>query len=325
MLNKVLNLTFRYASHIPEHMLRALFRVGATLAWFFHIGGLRQLEKNLRRVLVWRDGSATRLQLRRLSLLAMRSYFDYFAETMTVGARSAQQLAARIRGTGDGLRAISDQCVQGSAIMTLGHQGNWDYAGFWAHDAIAPVTTVAERLSDAELLTAFVNIRESLGMTIFLTGEEHLTARLESVLDKPHNIVPLLADRDLGRHGEFVRAFGSVIRVAPGPARIALERKQALYVVNMHRELLSGARRKAAGVRIGYVCEISSPIDIAPYLSMPREEAITKLSQRWVDVWAQGVAKHPEDWHMLQAIFLDDLDMSRLHDVPEEIQALRSH
>ncbi|MFT8638642.1 phosphatidylinositol mannoside acyltransferase [Bifidobacterium sp.] len=322
MLDKALNLTFRYASHMPEAMLRAIFQAVAAVAWFFHAGGVCQLEKNLRRVLISRDGKATRLQLRRLSLLAMRSYFAYFAETMTVGARSDEQLHARIRGTGDGFDSIRRLCAHGSAPLAMGHQGNWDYAGFWAHDAIAPVTTVAERLSDEKLLQAFIDIRESLGMSILLTGEKNLTERLVAVLRQSHRIVPLLADRDLGRRGEFVHAFGSVIRVAPGPARIALERSLPLYVVNMHRELLSGARRKAAGVRYGYVCQIRGPIEIDPFLQMPRDQAVNALSQRWVDLWAQGVAEHPEDWHMMQPIFIEDLDMSRLHDVPQDIRAL---
>ncbi|MFT8704166.1 phosphatidylinositol mannoside acyltransferase [Bifidobacterium aquikefiricola] len=322
MLNTALNLTFRYASHIPESLLRLLFSFAASLAWFFHIGGTAQLEKNLKRVLLHRDGKADHIEIRRLSLLAMRSYFAYFAEAMTVGARTAEQLHARIRGTGEGFAPIRRECMKGSALLAMGHQGNWDYAGFWAHDAIAPVTTVAERLSDEQLLQSFVDIRESLGMSILLTGEKNLTERLEAVLDEPHSIVPLLADRDLGRHGEFVEAFGSVIRVAPGPAVIALKRQKPLYVVNMHREMLSGARRKKAGVRFGYVCQISAPIDIQPFANMPESQAIHALSQRWVDVWAQGIAEHPEDWHMLQPIFLEDLDMSRMHDVPESIQAM---
>ncbi|MFT8357884.1 phosphatidylinositol mannoside acyltransferase [Bifidobacterium aquikefiri] len=327
MLNTALNLTFRYASHIPESLLRMVFRFVATLAWLFHMGGIVQLEQNLRRVLVHRDGKTTRIAIRRLSLLAMRSYFAYFAEAMTVGARTQEQLHARIRGEGNGFESICQQCLQGSAPLAMGHQGNWDYAGFWAHDAIAPVTTVAERLSNDELLKSFVSIRESLGMSILLTDENNLTERLVAVLKQPHTIVPLLADRDLGRHGEFVHAFGSIIRVAPGPARIALERRLPLYVVNMHREMLSGVRRNKAGARFGYVCQISGPIDIEPFVHMPKEQAIHDLSQRWVDIWAQGIAEHPEDWHMLQPIFLEDLDMSRLHDVPENIRSMsvKSH
>ena len=72
--------------------------------------------------------------------------------------------------------------------------GNWDYDGFWAQFDVAPVTTVAEKLANREMLDAFVSIREHLGMTIFLTGTPKLTERLEEALRTPHTLVPLLAD-----------------------------------------------------------------------------------------------------------------------------------
>lgn len=75
----------------------------------------------------------------------------------------------------------------------MGHQGNWDYDGFWAQFDVAPVTTVAEKLANREMLDAFVSIREHLGMTIFLTGTPKLTERLEEALRTPHTLVPLLA------------------------------------------------------------------------------------------------------------------------------------
>lgn len=203
----------------------------------------------------------------------------------------------------------------------MGHQGNWDYDGFWAQFDVAPVTTVAEKLANREMLDAFVSIREHLGMTIFLTGTPKLTERLEEALRTPHTLVPLLADRDLSRHGEFVNAFGSFIRVARGPAAIAFDTGTPLFVVNTYREKLSGERRRLARTPYGYVCEVSGPIDVERYRSMPREEAIRCICQDWVDIWARGIAAHPEDWHMLQPIFLEDLDMERLKDVPEELRA----
>lgn len=80
----------------------------------------------------------------------------------------------------------------GSAPIAMGHQGNWDYDGFWAQFDVAPVTTVAEKLANREMLDAFVSIREHLGMTIFLTGTPKLTERLEEALRTPHTLVPLL-------------------------------------------------------------------------------------------------------------------------------------
>jgi KDO2-lipid IV(A) lauroyltransferase len=253
----------------------------------------------------------------------MRSYFSYFSEAMTVGARSEQQLHARVRGDGPGLQSLIAYVHDstGSAPLAIGHQGNWDYAGFWAHQDLAPVTTVAEKLNNQELLDTFVSIRELLGITVVLTGQKGLTAQLEKALEKPNVVVPLLADRDLSRHGEFVSAFGSTIRVARGPATLALDTELPLYVANVFRERLHGGRRRQAKSRYGYVCRIEGPLDIDRYRSLPREQAIRAISQAWVDVWSAQIAQRPEDWHMLQPIFLEDLDLARLADVPQDIVA----
>lgn len=323
---------------LPERVVRGAFLAAADIAWLLRVGSVRQLERNLRHVLTWsaRDAAATvdgnapaapvgRRTLRRISRQGMRSYFTYFSEALTVGASDRERLLARIRGAGDGLDSLiaftSPDGANSSAPIAMGHQGNWDYDGFWAQFDVAPVTTVAERLADQEMLDAFVSIRERLGMRILLTGTPHLTERLEEALGKPHVLVPLLADRDLSRHGEFVEAFGSTIRVARGPATLAYDTGLPLYVANTYRERLSGARRRAAGTPYGYVCEVSGPVDIDMYRGLEREKAIHAISQAWVDVWARGIAAHPEDWHMLQPIFLEDLDLSRLRDVPESLLA----
>ncbi|NEG69103.1 phosphatidylinositol mannoside acyltransferase [Bifidobacterium choloepi] len=330
MFDQLLAFVAKHARAIPERVVRGLFLAAADAAWATHAGSVRQLERNLVHVTSWANDGAPvdRRELRRLSRRGMRSYFTYFSEAMTVGGRTERQLRARIRGAGDGLDSLVELTGtpaqggrDGSAPIAMGHQGNWDYAGFWAKFDVAPVVTVAEKLADPDLLKTFVGIRESLGMRILLTGTPKLTSRLEAVLRGPHVIVPLLADRDLGRNGEFVRAFGSVIRVARGPATLAIDAGKPLYVVNMHRERLSGKRRREAGTPYGYVCEVSGPIDVAPYLGMPREEAIAALTQAWVDIWAAGIAAHPEDWHMLQPFFLPDLDLDRLRNVPDWVTA----
>ena len=320
----------RHPHAIPERIVRGAFLAGADIAWLAHVGSVRQLERTLEHVLAWSsdddvDARTLRRRARRLSRRGMRSYFTYFSEALTVGASDRDRLLARIRGSGDGLDSLvalpSPDGGASSAPIAMGHQGNWDYDGFWAQFDVAPVTTVAERLADPDMLDVFVSIRERLGMRILLTGTPHLTERLEEALGEPHVLVPLLADRDLSRHGEFVEAFGSTIRVARGPATLAYDTGLPLYVVNTYRERLSGERRRAAGTPYGYVCEVSGPVDIDEYRELGREEAIRAISQAWVDVWARGIAAHPEDWHMLQPIFLEDLDLSRLKDVPASLFA----
>ena len=181
--------------------MRGLFTCAADIAWVFRVGGVRQLERNLTHVFASEmrrshgsvDNRELRRRVRHCSRQGMRSYFAYFCEAMTVGARSEQQLRARIRGTGSGFDSIVRDARQGvSSLIAMGHQGNWDYAGYWARLEVTPVVTVAERLANDELLHTFVDIRERLGMRILLTGQHDLTGRLRNVLLDSTVVVPLL-------------------------------------------------------------------------------------------------------------------------------------
>ncbi|BDR53046.1 lipid A biosynthesis lauroyl acyltransferase [Bombiscardovia nodaiensis] len=318
MLSKLLTFVVGHAAGLSEPFLRSCCNIAADLAWCFHLGSLPQLERNLKHVL----GQTSHAELRRLSRQSLRSYFAYFCEALTVSARSQEELMARIRTEGTGYPNPALEVVHNASMpIAMGHQGNWDYAGFWAGQALGPVTTVAERLADQELLDDFAHIRQELGMHILLTGQPHLVEQLTDVARQRGQVVPLLADRDLSRNGVFVRAFDSIIRVAAGPAVVALDSQLDLYTVNMHRERLQAERKAQAHSPYGYVCQIDGPIAIEPYLKMPRQQAVAALTQAWVDQWAYNIRSWPQDWHMMQPIFLEDLDLNRLHHVPDDIRA----
>ena len=48
------------------------------------------------------------------------------------------------------------------------------------------------------------------------------------------------------------------------------------------------------------------------------------MSQRLADAWQVGIAEHPQDWHMLQKVFVADLDPTRLGQ-PEPAAAQDRH
>ncbi|AKV55252.1 Alpha-mannosyl-phosphatidylinositol acyltransferase [Bifidobacterium actinocoloniiforme DSM 22766] len=322
MISRMLIFLARHAKMLPEGLLRVLANAVADVAWVLRLGGVPQLERNLGHI----AGPLPSQRLRKLSRRALRSYFAYFCEALTIGARTSQELLARIRIEGTGYPSCLKDMPVSSLPIAMGHQGNWEYAGYWAGQDVGPVTTVAERLTDHDLLEAFAGIRRGLGIHIYLTGQPGLTQRLTDCLKRPGQVVPLLADRDLSRNGVFVHAFDSIIRVAAGPAVIALDSRLPLYTVNMHRERLSGESRVRAHSPYGYVCQVDGPIAIEPYLRMPRAQAVQALSQAWVDQWALDIRAHPQDWHMMQPIFIEDLNLSRLHGVPDDLLApMRSH
>ena len=186
--------------------------------------------------------------------------------------------------------------------MFLGHLGNWDHAGAWSTLALAPVTTVAERLRPERLFDRFVRFRERLGMTIIpLTGGSDVFRSLLRTL-RDGGFVPLLADRDLTEGGVEVELFGEPARMAVGPAALALQSGAALFAVAIHYE--PGERG-----RQGIVITWSPPIDTTDVGS--GRPAIAELTQRCADHLAGAIAEHPQDWHMLQRVFTADLDPVR--------------
>ena len=43
-----------------------------------------------------------------------------------------------------------------------------------------------------------------------------------------------------------------------------------------------------------------------------RQEKIAAMTQQLARVFEDGIARHPADWHMLQKVFVADLDTGRL-------------
>lgn len=302
----LITLCWRLADKAPESALRAASVIGADATWLLHGGGVRQLEANLRRV---RPHASPR-ELRALSRAGMRSYFRYFAEAFAMSGLTPEQIAARVRPVAieEVEKALAaDQPV----VMALGHMGNWDLAGAWGTVALAPVTTVAERLKPEELFQEFLEFRRGIGLTIIpLSGDGGVFRQLLRAARGPRGIIPLLADRDLSaRGGVEVELFGTRARVAAGPASLAIATGAPLVAVTISYERLRGERRRAARSPWGIV------IEFHPFVPVPQQgsssEKVAAMTQAWVDDLADGIARAPQDWHMLQKVFVDDLDSRR--------------
>ncbi|MGC5616968.1 phosphatidylinositol mannoside acyltransferase [Georgenia sp. Z1491] len=300
----------------------------------------------------------TESQLRRAVRANMRGYLRYFAEALTLGRLTEQQIIARFR-------AVHREHVQPTfdagrpVVAALLHAGNWDLAGAWSCLAMAPVLTVAERLRPDALHEQFVRLRTDLGMTILVDDGSAVLPRLMDEAPRRPHLVPLLADRDLGRTGVEVTVADRPMLVAAGPAALALALDVPLVVITIRHERLTGERARRAGSRWGIVTEFSEPVtagDLAPGLdaaapgtdgsagaggpvhdgdgaagapggaaahaaghaAAPRRPRpvdrtdVVALTRAWVDVAEPFLRRHPEQWHMLQRVFLEDLDAARL-------------
>ena len=296
---------WRIGQRAPVRLVRAACALVALLAWVVRHRSVRQLEANLRRALP----EAPPRELRRTSRRAMASYLRYYAELFEVHRLDQERLQARVRP--EGLEVLRDHFEHGrSVVLALAHMGNWDLAGAWASQELAPVTSVAEVLEPRELFEEFVALREGIGISVVpLVSGGDVFRQLVRIVRQGGQLVPLLADRDLTASGVEVDVFGERSRAAVGPAALGLATGAPVIPTGIFYERLHGARRRAAGSRWGVVIRFHPAVTLAD--DVPRRDRVRHLTQAWVDAVAGDIAEHPENWHMLQKIFVADLDPAR--------------
>ncbi|MCL2454221.1 MAG: phosphatidylinositol mannoside acyltransferase [Micrococcales bacterium] len=304
---RLLSIAWRWAPRLPETLVRAVLALAADLVWVRRGKGVRRLESNLARV---RPG-LSRWGLRRLSHAGMRSYFRYYAEVLIQPGLSGDKADARVRAVNDGW-ARERFAAGESVVAALGHLGNWDLAGLWACRDLAPVTTVAERLEPEQVFLDFLAVREGAGMRILPLGKGEGSQAFRGLTKDVRaggRLIPLLADRDLSRHGVEVTLFGEKARVAAGPAALTATGQAPLCTISITYERLRGERRRRAGAPWGILLELSDPIVVDEAIT--GRDRVAAVTQAWVDSLAATIERAPQDWHMLQRVFVTDLDPAR--------------
>jgi KDO2-lipid IV(A) lauroyltransferase len=278
---------------VPEPVARACFRRIADLLWRRRGRGVARLEANLGRVL-GPDASPERLQ--ELSRRAMRSYLRYWCEVFRLPRWSPADVERRT--TVDSQPILFDALAAGRGVVAvLPHMGNWDQAGAWIVGRGVSLTTVVERLRPESLFDRFVAYRKSLGMEVLpLTGGASTFSTLAARL-RAGGLVCLLGDRDLTSSGIEVNFFDEPARMPGGPAALALATGAALMPVTLWYE--------DAGLRIRL-----HPL-IEPPAGADRRSRVAAATQQVAAVFQEGIANHPEDWHMLQRVWVADRPAGR--------------
>lgn len=275
---------------LPEPAAAALGRTIADIAWKRRGKSVLRLESNLARVVP--DAGPERLA--ELSKAGMRSYMRYWMESFRLPTWSAERVenSVEIKDA----HHLKDGLASGrGVILALPHLANWDLAGVWVTRTLGiPFTTVAERLKPETLYDRFVAYRESLGMEVLphSGGEAFgtLARRLRS-----GGLVCLVADRDLSASGVEVKYFGETARMPAGPALLAQQTGALLLPVT----LWYGAEPLMQG-------QIHPPVEVPE--TGTRADKTSSMTQALADAYATGIAEHPEDWHMLQRLWLADLE-----------------
>ena len=266
---------------LPESVVTWVFRRIADFAVRRDGRGVRRLRSNLAVV----RPDATPAELDALTRAGMRSYLRYWQEAFRLPEWSDERIVGRVRTVNEKLLRDAHDGGRG-VICALPHLANYDHAGAWAGRTGMPVSTVAERLRPESLFDRFVAYRKKLGMEVLpLTGsDEHVFGVLADRL-RAGGFVCLVADRDLSESGVPVKFFGRQSRMPAGPAALGLRTGAPLIPATLHYE--------------GPELVITFHDTIEP------AGGAAAMTQRCADAFAAGIAAHPQDWHMLQRIFLD--------------------
>ncbi|MEU8544195.1 phosphatidylinositol mannoside acyltransferase [Streptomyces sp. NPDC048717] len=275
---------------LPEPVARGLGRRIADSVWKRRGKSVLRLESNLARVVP--DPTPERLQ--ELSRAGMRSYMRYWMESFRLPTWSKER-AANSFDPKD-VHYLTEGLATGrGVVLALPHMANWDLAGVWVTRALGvPFTTVAERLKPETLFDRFVAYRESLGMEVLPHTGGSAFGTLARRL-RAGGLVCLVADRDLSASGVEVSFFGARARMPAGPAILAQQTGALLLPVTLWYDDTDVMRGR-----------VHAPIEVPE--SGHRTEKTSLMTQALADVFAEGIADHPEDWHMLQRLWLADLE-----------------
>ncbi|GAA4129590.1 phosphatidylinositol mannoside acyltransferase [Actinomadura keratinilytica] len=272
----------------PEPAARAVFRALADHTWRQHGQGVRQLERNLCRVL---GKDAVDDEVRVLSKKVMRSYLRYWLEVFRLPEYDRDRILGRSRVRGAEKVFAALESGRG-VILALPHMGNYEAAGAWLVHHGHPFTTVAERLEPESLFDRFVAFRESLGMEVLAHRGASAFGRMARRL-RAGGAVCLVVDRDLTDTGVEVEFFGATARMPAVTAALAMRTGAALFPVTLWYEGDYWAARVHE--------EIPVPEE------GDRRERTLAVTQRLAREFEAGIAAHPEDWHMLQKVWVEDM------------------
>jgi KDO2-lipid IV(A) lauroyltransferase len=275
---------------MPEKLAYSTFERIADTLWSRRGSDVLRLEGNIRHVI---GPDPTEAELRVLSRAGMRSYFRYWCDAFRLPGWSHERIVDTIRIVDN--HVLADALAAGDGVViALPHMGNWDHAGAWATLVHSPVVTVAERLKPEDLYEKFMAFRTGLGMDVIpLTGGDPPFPYLVQKL-REGGLVCLLGDRDISNSGVPVQFFGAKAKFPAGPAALAVDSGAVLLTASLWWE--DGHNW----------VKFHTPVEVPQ--EGERSRRIFRTTQLVADQLAEGIAAHPTDWHMLQRLWVADLD-----------------
>ena len=279
------NLAWKIIRWIPEGKAYSLADRFADFIYARNGKGVNRLRTNYQRVRPELDNA----QLEFLVNAGMRSYLRYWCDTFRFPAWSKERLLSTTVCENESF--LRDPIAEKrGCIVALPHAGNWDHAGAYFCATGIPLTTVAEHIKPEKLFRKFLEYRTAIGMEVL-----DLDSRSIAVLSqrlRSGKLVALVADRDLSKNGIPVNFFGTGGQMPAGPALLAIQTGADLITAFVKYE--------EVGIRIIFGEAIAVPATGSV------QEKAAVMTQVIADRFAEQLAIHTVDWHMLQRIWRDD-------------------
>ena len=276
-------LGWRIVRLLPESAAYRIFNSLAKRSVRKKSTSYRRLKENLRRV----KADLSEPDLDELSARGMESYLRYWCDAFRLPSWNHERIVKTVTVEGeDKFRAL---VAEGKGVVvSLPHSGNWDHAGAYFSATGVPIISVAEKLKPERVFQAFLKYRAEIGMRIYSTSENVMPILNKHLANG--EVVALVADRDLSKSGIEVKFFDGVAKMPSGPAVLAIRNDSYLVVAHV--------TYTKSGIHIIFSDALR-----------PRENAeltaIEDLIQQSADLFAEGIRNAPEDWHMLQKIWVD--------------------
>jgi phosphatidylinositol dimannoside acyltransferase len=291
-------LGWKVISRVPESWARAAFMTAADIAWRRQGPAVQRLEANLRRVIDYDslDPEEAGAALRDLSRATMRSYARYWVEAFRLQVIPPERIVSGMHMKGPGEQIAFEHMKAGRGVLfVLPHMGNFEQAGAWVVlRGAGTLVTIAERLKPESVYQAFLKFRQSLGMEVVpLTGGPNAFGVVAQRL-RAGGLACIVMERDLKDTGVEVDFFGEKAKFA-ATAALAVHTDAVLMPVACWFE---GEHDWGAHI----YDEIPVPE------GGDRKEKVQVMTQRLATVFEQAIREHPQDWHMLQRVFVADIE-----------------
>jgi phosphatidylinositol dimannoside acyltransferase len=268
---------------LPESVAYSLFSNIADLVTRQDGKNVKRFRSNLARV----KPDLNTEELDELVRRGMRSYMRYWCDTFRIQRWSPHRIQSTVTTTNENL--LVDPMKDGrGVVVALPHSGNWDHAGAYFCSIGIPLVTVAERLKPEALFQKFLHHRETMGFEVLSLDNRSFTTLVKRAKEK--RLIALVADRDLSKSGVDVDFFGFPARMPGGPALLHV--KTGIPIVVAHVSYTD------KGIHIDF--------ESVKYPNVGTDdEKIQYCVQEIARLFEKGIARNPEDWHMLQRIWID--------------------